>query len=110
MFKNGEFLTILTNRCDQLLRDPVQQPEAIESVASQIITLLKFSNEKDVFQKAYGKLLARRLLLGSSVSLEHENIFVKKLQVFFFLGMKIFTLLSVTMWRVFCQFIPKDAL
>jgi hypothetical protein len=45
------------------------------------ITLFKYIDDKDVFQKFYARLLAKRLIHGTSVSEEAEATMISRLKV-----------------------------
>jgi cullin-4 len=49
-------------------------------VLNNIVDLVKFTKDKDVFKEFYITQLAKRLLLGRSASTEEEINMVKKLQ------------------------------
>jgi cullin-4 len=55
--------------------------EAFEKVLNDIVDLVKFTKDKDVFKEFYITQLAKRLLLGRSASTEEEINMVKKLQI-----------------------------
>jgi hypothetical protein len=54
--------------------------EAFEKVLDDIVDLVKFTKDKDVFKEFYITQLAKRLLLARSASTEEEINMVKKLQ------------------------------
>jgi len=54
--------------------------DTFEKVLSNIVDLVKFTKDKDVFKEFYITQLAKRLLLGRSASTEEEINMVKKLQ------------------------------
>jgi hypothetical protein len=45
------------------------------------ITIFKYIDDKDVFQKFYSKMLARRLIHGTSVSDDAESVMIGGLKV-----------------------------
>lgn len=51
-----------------------------EEVLNNIVDLVKFTKDKDVFKGFYITQLAKRLLLGKSASAEEEISMVRKLQ------------------------------
>jgi cullin-4 len=54
--------------------------EGFEKALNNIVDLVKFTKDKDVFKEFYITQLAKRLLLGRSASMEEEISMVKKLQ------------------------------
>ena len=50
--------------CDTLLKKSAKNPEEaeLEETLNQIMTVFKYIEEKDVFQKFYSKMLAKRLV------------------------------------------------
>ncbi|EXX69765.1 uncharacterized protein OCT59_028473 [Rhizophagus irregularis] len=55
--------------------------EEVDSVLDKTITLFRFIGEKDVFERYYKQHLAKRLLLGRSVSDDAERGMIGKLKV-----------------------------
>jgi len=53
----------------------------VDSVLDKTITLFRFIGEKDVFERYYKQHLAKRLLLGRSVSDDAERGMIGKLKV-----------------------------
>ncbi|KAH3767832.1 cullin B [Pelomyxa schiedti] len=73
---------LLARYCDTLLKKSkvnLEEAQLDESVAA-VISLFKYIEEKDVFQKFYSKLLARRLILGTSVSDDAERALITGLK------------------------------
>lgn len=54
--------------------------EEIESVLDRVMTLFRFLQEKDVFEKYYKQHLAKRLLAGRTTSDDAEKSFILKLK------------------------------
>lgn len=52
-----------------------------ETILNKTVVLLKYLLEKDVFERYYKTHLARRLLLGKSVSADSEKNMISKLKV-----------------------------
>uniref|UniRef100_A0A1D1Y7V5 Cullin-3-B n=1 Tax=Anthurium amnicola TaxID=1678845 RepID=A0A1D1Y7V5_9ARAE len=55
--------------------------EEVDSVLDKTITLFRFIGEKDVFERYYKQHLAKRLLLGRSVSDDAERGMIGKLKI-----------------------------
>ncbi|RHZ72680.1 hypothetical protein Glove_241g8 [Diversispora epigaea] len=55
--------------------------EEVDSVLDKTITLFRFISEKDVFERYYKQHLAKRLLLGRSVSDDAERGMIGKLKI-----------------------------
>ncbi|CAG8630383.1 15076_t:CDS:2, partial [Racocetra persica] len=55
--------------------------EEVDSVLDKTITLFRFIGEKDVFERYYKQHLAKRLLLGRSVSDDAERSMIGKLKI-----------------------------
>ncbi|PKS09100.1 hypothetical protein jhhlp_003714 [Lomentospora prolificans] len=67
---------------DVLLRkggNSVEESE-LEATLSQIMTVFKYIEDKDVFQKFYSRMLARRLVHGNSSSDDAETSMISKLK------------------------------
>jgi cullin 3 len=60
--------------------------DEIERLLDKVMTLLRFLSERDVFERYYKQHLARRLLLGRSLSDDAERSMISKLKVCFFLS------------------------
>jgi len=75
---------ILAKYCDFLLK---KNPKAtinedeIEQKLENIIILFKYIDDKDIFQKFYSKILAKRLIYNTSVSEELEENMINKLKL-----------------------------
>jgi len=54
--------------------------EDVEIILNKVMTLFRFLQEKDVFEKYYKQHLAKRLLLGRSVSDDAERTMIAKLK------------------------------
>jgi cullin 2 len=52
----------------------------IEDKLSACITIFKYIDDKDVFQKFYAKMLAKRLIHSQSVSMDAEEAMINKLK------------------------------
>lgn len=54
--------------------------DQFNTLLDEIVSLVKFTKDKDIFKEFYVAQLAKRLLLGRSASFEEELSMVKKLQ------------------------------
>ncbi|KAF9975240.1 hypothetical protein BGZ73_001176 [Actinomortierella ambigua] len=72
----------LARFCDSLLRKSAKNPEEgdLEEVLNSIMTVFKYVEDKDVFQKFYSKMLAKRLVNGTSASDDAEASMISKLK------------------------------
>ncbi|CAG8517302.1 9020_t:CDS:10 [Paraglomus occultum] len=73
---------LLARFCDALLRKSAKNPEEndLEEVLNSIMTVFKYVEDKDVFQKFYSKMLAKRLVNGTSASEDAESSMISKLK------------------------------
>eukprot|EP01105_Mastigella_eilhardi_P014465 TRINITY_DN3298_c0_g1_i6.p1 TRINITY_DN3298_c0_g1~~TRINITY_DN3298_c0_g1_i6.p1 ORF type:complete len:537 (-),score=106.14 TRINITY_DN3298_c0_g1_i6:981-2591(-) len=82
---------LLARYCDTLLRKGSNRTAAAAATAdtleskledriAEVVSLFKYIDEKDVFLKFYSKLLARRLILGASVSDDAERSLIAGLK------------------------------
>jgi len=73
---------LLAKYCDTLLKKSAKNPEEaeLEETLNQIMTVFKYIEEKDVFQKFYSKMLAKRLVGGQSASDDAEAYMISKLK------------------------------
>lgn len=72
----------LARYCDSLLRKSAKNPEEsdLEDILNSIMTVFKYVEDKDVFQKFYSKMLAKRLVNGTSASDDAEASMISKLK------------------------------
>lgn len=65
------------------LKKPVQESEETdpEGKLMRMITLFKYVDDKDVFQKFYSRMLAKRLIYSTSASEEMEANMINRLKV-----------------------------
>ncbi|KAF9405028.1 hypothetical protein BGZ94_003806 [Podila epigama] len=72
----------LARYCDTLLRKSAKNPEEsdLEDILNSIMTVFKYVEDKDVFQKFYSKMLAKRLVNGTSASDDAEASMISKLK------------------------------
>ncbi|KAI8996992.1 Cullin [Pilobolus umbonatus] len=73
---------LLARYCDQLLKKSAKNPEEdeLEDVLNNVMTVFKYVEDKDVFQKFYSKMLAKRLVNGTSASDDAEGSTISKLK------------------------------
>eukprot|EP00127_Corallochytrium_limacisporum_P004202 Clim_evm147s157 gene=Clim_evmTU147s157 len=74
---------LLAKYCDQLLRKGSKHGmdhDQIEEALGQLVKVFKYVDDKDIFQKFYSKLLAKRLIAGLSVSDEAEERMISLLK------------------------------
>lgn len=73
---------LIAKHLDQVMRkgQASMSDQAFETLLENIVDLVTFTKDKDVFREFYTAQLAKRLLLGRSASTEEEISMVKKLQ------------------------------
>merc|ERR1719192_1347300 len=73
---------LIARFCDQLLRKSSNNPEEaeLEDTLDQVMTVFKYIEDKDVFQKFYSKMLAKRLVQQMSASDDAEASMISKLK------------------------------
>lgn len=73
---------ILSRYFDSLLKKSTKchSETEIEEKLSQAINIFKYINDKDIFQKFYSKMLAKRLIYCQYISLDAEEIMINKLK------------------------------
>ncbi|KAF9952455.1 hypothetical protein BGZ70_000594 [Mortierella alpina] len=72
----------LARYCDSLLRKSSKNPEEndLEDILNSIMTVFKYVEDKDVFQKFYSKMLAKRLVNDTSASDDAEAGMISRLK------------------------------
>ncbi|KAJ3378365.1 hypothetical protein HDU84_007628 [Entophlyctis sp. JEL0112] len=78
------FPELLSRFCDGLLKKNAKvslTESEVEEKLNQVVILFSFLNEKDIFQKFYSRLLAKRLIYGLSVSDDLELSVIAGLKV-----------------------------
>jgi cullin 3 len=77
--RSPEFLSLFI---DEKLRKGLKgaNEDEVEDTLKKVMVLFRFIQEKDVFEKYYKQHLAKRLLLGSSVSDDAEKGMISKLK------------------------------
>ncbi|KAJ3359163.1 hypothetical protein GGF32_009611 [Allomyces javanicus] len=73
---------LLAKYSDMLLKKSAKNPEEAEldEALNQIMTVFKYIEDKDVFQKFYAKALAKRLVNQTSASEDAESLMITKLK------------------------------
>ena len=73
---------LLARYCDSLLKKSLKgiTENEIDDKLSLSITVFKYIDDKDVFQKFYAKMFAKRLIHSQSVSMESEESMINKLK------------------------------
>jgi cullin 1 len=73
---------LLAKYTDQLLKKSAKTPEEqeMEQLLNDVMVVFKFIEDKDVFQSFYSKMLAKRLINGSSASEDMEGTMITKLK------------------------------
>ncbi|KAK2159545.1 hypothetical protein LSH36_151g06024 [Paralvinella palmiformis] len=73
---------LLARYCDLLLKKSSRNPEEaeLEDTLNQVMIVFKYIEDKDVFQKFYSKMLAKRLVQHMSASDDAEASMISKLK------------------------------
>ncbi|XP_065883604.1 cullin-1-like [Dysidea avara] len=73
---------LLAKFCDSLLRKSAKNPDdaELEDTLQSVITVFQYIEDKDVFQKFYTRMLARRLVQQNSASDDAEASMISKLK------------------------------
>ncbi|KAH9505432.1 Cullin-1 [Bulinus truncatus] len=73
---------LLARYCDLLLKKSSKNPEEaeLEDTLNQVMVVFKYIEDKDVFQKFYSKMLAKRLVGHMSASDDAEASMISKLK------------------------------
>lgn len=61
----------------------------IDEKLSQSITIFKYIDDKDIFQKFYSRMLAKRLIHQQSQSMDAEEAMINRLKVNWLVGSKL---------------------
>lgn len=74
---------LLAKYCDFLLKKSSKNAEEseLEDLLNQVMVVFKYIEDKDVFQKFYSKMLAKRLVGHMSASDDSEESMISKLKV-----------------------------
>lgn len=73
---------LLAKYCDALLKKSAKgiSESEVEDKLTHSITVFKYIDDKDVFQKFYAKMLAKRLIHSQSMSMDVEEAMINKLK------------------------------
>ncbi|KAK2570069.1 Cullin-1 [Acropora cervicornis] len=73
---------LLARYCDSLLKKSSKNPEEaeLEDILNSVMVVFKYIEDKDVFQKFYSKMLAKRLVQHNSASDDAEASMISKLK------------------------------
>ncbi|XP_033335780.2 cullin 2 [Megalopta genalis] len=73
---------LLAKYCDSLLRKSAKAASEVEveEKLANCITVFKYVNDKDVFQKFYARMLAKRLIHQQSKSMDAEESMIERLK------------------------------
>ncbi|WZZ19890.1 hypothetical protein YC2023_121277 [Brassica napus] len=71
---------LLATFCDNLFKKSGKSDEGIEAEIDNVVKLLDYISDKDLFAEFYRKKLARRLLFDRKVNDEHERSMLTKLK------------------------------
>nr|POF02094.1 cullin-1 [Quercus suber] len=73
---------LLAKHADNVLKRSTKATEDddMEKLLNEVMTVFKYIEDKDVFQKFYSRTLAKRLVNGTSASLDAETSMISKLK------------------------------
>uniref|UniRef100_A0A673BZ77 Cullin-2 n=1 Tax=Sphaeramia orbicularis TaxID=375764 RepID=A0A673BZ77_9TELE len=76
---------LLAKYCDNLLKKSAKgmTENEVEDKLTSFITVFKYIDDKDIFQKFYARMLAKRLIHGLSLSMDSEEAMINKLKAQF---------------------------
>merc|ERR1711899_229607 len=79
---NAKSPELIARFCDILLKKSSKNPEEaeLEDTLNQVMVVFKYIEDKDVFQKFYSKMLAKRLVQHMSASDDAEASMISKLK------------------------------
>lgn len=79
---NNKSPELLARYCDVLLKKSSKNPEEaeLEEILNQVMIVFKYIEDKDVFQKFYSRMLAKRLVQHLSASDDAEASMISKLK------------------------------
>ncbi len=79
--KTSRSSELLAKYCDFLLKKNKISESEIDEKLAMAVTVLKYIEEPDMFQKFYQRNLARRLIQNLSISMDSEESMIKQLKV-----------------------------
>lgn len=73
---------ILSRYCDNLLKKSAKNSseKEMETKITEAIIIFKYISDKDIFQKCYSKMLAKRLIHSQCISMENEECMIQKIK------------------------------
>ncbi|KAL4222998.1 Cullin-2 [Mactra antiquata] len=73
---------LLAKYCDNLLKKSSKgsSESEIDDLLGSCITVFKYLDDKDVFQRHYSRMLAKRLIHGQTASMDAEELMINKLK------------------------------
>jgi cullin 2 len=71
---------LVAKYCDSLLKKSKSTENEIEGKLKQSITIFKYIEDKDVYQKFYSRMLAKRLIHEQSINMDAEENMINKLK------------------------------
>uniref|UniRef100_A0A673H1V5 Cullin-2 n=1 Tax=Sinocyclocheilus rhinocerous TaxID=307959 RepID=A0A673H1V5_9TELE len=82
VYKGFTSVYTLAKYCDNLLKKSAKgmTENEVEDKLTSFITVFKYIDDKDVFQKFYARMLAKRLIHGLSLSMDSEEAMINKLK------------------------------
>lgn len=72
---------LVAKYCDSLLKKSKTTETEIDSKLTSSITIFKYIEDKDVYQKFYSRMLAKRLIHEQSQSMDTEEAMINRLKV-----------------------------
>lgn len=72
---------LVAKYCDSLLKKSKTTESEIDSKLTNSITIFKYIEDKDVYQKFYSRMLAKRLIHEQSQSMDTEEAMINRLKV-----------------------------
>lgn len=76
-----KFVFKVAKYCDSLLKKSKSTESEIDSKLTNSITIFKYIEDKDVYQKFYSRMLAKRLIHELSQSMDAEEAMINRLKV-----------------------------
>lgn len=90
---------LVAKYCDSLLKKSKTTETEIDSKLTSSITIFKYIEDKDVYQKFYSRMLAKRLIHEQSQSMDAEEAMINRLKVSnFFISLQSIYLLNTKLF------------
>lgn len=83
---------LVARYCDSLLKKSKTAETEIDTKLTNSITIFKYIEDKDVYQKFYSRMLAKRLIHEQSQSMDIEETMINRLKVNVILSMHTWSL------------------